>query len=81
MKSRQGATDYFPQFGGIRRNAWHICDARATRPVKADVEGTMRLAVSRFRLILSAVMMIPALCAEAFTTRQPDFTREDGLDY
>lgn len=40
----------------------------------------MRLAVSRFRLLLSALMMLPALAAEAFTTRQPDFDREDGMD-
>jgi len=40
----------------------------------------MKLAVNRFRILISAFMMLPALAAAAFTTRQPDFDREDGLD-
>lgn len=41
----------------------------------------MQLVVSRFRLILTALFMIPALAAEALSTRgEEDMTREDGLD-
>lgn len=40
----------------------------------------MQLIVSRFRLVLTALFMIPALAAEALTTRGEDGMREDGLD-
>jgi hypothetical protein len=40
----------------------------------------MQLIASRFRLVLTALLMIPALAAEALSTRGDDLMREDGLD-
>ncbi len=36
--------------------------------------------LSRFQLILSTLMMIPALASETFTLSGDPMTREDGLD-
>jgi len=40
----------------------------------------MKMFVSRFRLVLTALFMVPALAAEALTTRGEDPFREDGMD-
>lgn len=40
----------------------------------------MKLFTGRFRLVLTALFMIPALAAEALSTNSDHGLREDGLD-
>jgi hypothetical protein len=40
----------------------------------------MQVMMTRFRLVLTALLMVPVLAAEALTTRGDEMMREDGLD-